>query len=166
MVQSTNWASLGCHAEAGFLYAALHCSSSRLKWSGSCFSIRGSLLHGTVYIRSCCCFQGLIKYDYSSGDITILATHVSNSSLLDPGSEITYANDLAVAPDGTIYFTSCTDIIPPLNHLGFYDTYRAWFLGLMQVMGTCYCLMLAPSSCLCIAKTSTLLGLCVRCEML
>lgn len=26
----------------------------------------------------------------------------------------------------------CADIIPPLNALGFWDTFRAWFLGLMQ----------------------------------
>jgi hypothetical protein len=25
-----------------------------------------------------------------------------------------------------------SDIIPPLNAAGFYDTFRAWFLGLMQ----------------------------------
>ena len=26
----------------------------------------------------------------------------------------------------------CADIIPPLNAMGFWDTYRAWFLGVMQ----------------------------------
>jgi hypothetical protein len=26
----------------------------------------------------------------------------------------------------------CADIAPPLNARGFYDTYRSWFLGLMQ----------------------------------
>lgn len=78
--------------------------------------------------------QGLVEYDYASGAVTLLTTHVSDNSPLDPGSEITYANDLAIASDGTIYFTSCTDIVPPLNQLGFYDTYRAWFLGLMQVI--------------------------------
>ena len=52
--------------------------------------------------------QGLLKYDYSSGDVTLLATHVSSSSPIDPGTPITYANDLAIAADGTVYFTSCT----------------------------------------------------------
>eukprot|EP00878_Enallax_costatus_P006815 GHUV01007143.1.p1 GENE.GHUV01007143.1~~GHUV01007143.1.p1 ORF type:complete len:316 (+),score=46.82 GHUV01007143.1:490-1437(+) len=80
----------------------------------------------------CDSLKGLIKYGYTSGAITLVATHVSDTSPLDPGSEITYANDLAIASDGTIYFTSCTDIVPPLNQLGFYDTYRAWFLGLVQ----------------------------------
>lgn len=52
--------------------------------------------------------KGLVKYEYSSGDVTLLATHVSTNSALDPGTAITYANDLAIARDGTIYFTSCT----------------------------------------------------------
>lgn len=85
--------------------------------------------------------QGLLKYEYYdfNKDITLLATHVSQSSPIDPGSEITYANDLAIASDGTVYFTSCTDIVPALNRLGFYDTFRAWFLGLMQVGGCVVC---------------------------
>lgn len=82
----------------------------------------------------CDSLKGLLKYDYSTGDVTLLATHVSSSSHIDPGSTITYANDLAIARDGSIYFTSCTDIIPPLNAMGFWDTYRAWFLGLMQAL--------------------------------
>jgi sugar lactone lactonase YvrE len=80
--------------------------------------------------------QGLLRYNYydsQSKDIVLLTTHVSASSPIDPGSQITYANDLAIASDGTIYFTSCTDIVPQLNQLGFYDTYRAWFLSLMRV---------------------------------
>jgi sugar lactone lactonase YvrE len=80
--------------------------------------------------------QGLLKYNYydsQSKDVTLLTTHVSASSPIDPGSQITYANDLAIASDGTIYFTSCTDIVPQLNRQGFYDTYRAWYLSLMRV---------------------------------
>jgi sugar lactone lactonase YvrE len=80
--------------------------------------------------------QGLLRYNYydsQSKDVTLLTTHVSSSSAIDPGSQITYANDLAIASDGTIYFTSCTDIVPQLNRQGFYDTYRAWYLSLMRV---------------------------------
>ncbi|WIA19498.1 hypothetical protein OEZ85_004109 [Tetradesmus obliquus] len=79
--------------------------------------------------------KGLLRYNYydsQSKDITLLASHVSASSPTDPGSPITYANDLAIASDGSIYFTSCTDIVPQLNQQGFYDTYRAWFLSLMR----------------------------------
>eukprot|EP00882_Tetradesmus_deserticola_P017309 GHRQ01018540.1.p1 GENE.GHRQ01018540.1~~GHRQ01018540.1.p1 ORF type:complete len:145 (+),score=31.90 GHRQ01018540.1:276-710(+) len=80
--------------------------------------------------------QGLLRYSYydsQSKDITLLTTHVSASSPIDPGSQITYANDLAIASDGTIYFTSSTDIVPQLNQHGYYDTYRAWLLSMMQV---------------------------------
>jgi sugar lactone lactonase YvrE len=52
--------------------------------------------------------QGLLKFDYTTGDVTLLATHVSQHSAIDPNTPITYANDLAIARDGTIYFTSCT----------------------------------------------------------
>jgi hypothetical protein len=52
--------------------------------------------------------QGLVQFSYSSGQLTVLASHVSGSSPLDAGSPITYANDLAVARDGSVWFTSCT----------------------------------------------------------
>jgi sugar lactone lactonase YvrE len=52
--------------------------------------------------------QGLVKYDWESQDITLLATRVSLLSPIDAGTPITYANDLAIASDGTIYFTDCT----------------------------------------------------------
>lgn len=52
--------------------------------------------------------QGLLQYEYATGRVSILASHVSDASQLDPGTPITYANDLTIAPDGTIYFTSCT----------------------------------------------------------
>ena len=79
------------------------------------------------------CLQGLLKYDYSNGQVTVLANRVSSSSPLDPGSEVTYANDLAIALDGKVYFTSCSDIVPSKNSQGFYDTFRAWSLDLAQV---------------------------------
>ncbi|KAF6259879.1 hypothetical protein COO60DRAFT_1638071 [Scenedesmus sp. NREL 46B-D3] len=79
--------------------------------------------------------KGLLRYSYydaQSKDITLLTSHVSASSPVDPGSRITYANDLAITSDGTIYFTSCSDVVPQLNQQGYYDTYRAWFLSMMQ----------------------------------
>eukprot|EP00775_Hariotina_reticulata_P007690 gene7690-7890_t len=76
--------------------------------------------------------EGLIKYDYSNGQVTVLANRVGSSSALDPGSEITYANDLAIASDGKVYFTSCSNIVPSKNSQGFYDTFRAWSLDLAQ----------------------------------
>lgn len=89
--------------------------------------------------------QGLVKYEYSSGQVSILASWVSPTSSLDPGSEITYANDLAIASDGKVYFTSCTDIVPAVNKAGYYDTFRAWMLGLAQV-SVCRGLQRRPSA--------------------
>lgn len=77
--------------------------------------------------------QGLVKLSSADGTISLLATHISASSPEGAGEPITYANDLDVAADGTVYFTSCTDIVPPLNAAGFWDTYAAWFASLMQV---------------------------------
>lgn len=82
----------------------------------------------------CDSLKGLLKFDYTTGDVTLLATHISQHSAIDPNTPITYANDLAIARDGTIYFTSCTDIVPPLNAMGFWDTFRAWSLGLAQCL--------------------------------
>ena len=76
-----------------------------------------------------------MKLHMSSGVVELLTSSVSDDSPLDPGSAITYANDLTIAQDGTIYFTSCSDIIPSVNHLGFYDTFRAWVLDMVQVRG-------------------------------
>lgn len=67
-----------------------------------------ALTHPTCGLHLCWMLQGLLKYDYSTGYVTLLATHVSKHSLIDPDTPITYANDLAIARDGTIYFTSCT----------------------------------------------------------
>jgi sugar lactone lactonase YvrE len=79
--------------------------------------------------------QGLLKLHSGSGMLEVLATHVSPDSPLHPGTPITYANDLAVAPDGAIYFTSCSNVVPARNAKGFWDTFRAWQLDLAQVSG-------------------------------
>lgn len=65
--------------------------------------------------------------------MSILTNRVSPNSPQDPDSEITYANDLAIASDGRIYFTSCSDIVPMRNKAGYYDTFKAWMLGMAQV---------------------------------
>jgi sugar lactone lactonase YvrE len=42
--------------------------------------------------------------------VVILTNRVSKSSPIDPDSPIIYANDLDVAKDGNIYFTTSVDI--------------------------------------------------------
>lgn len=70
----------------------------------------------------------------SGSGVSVLSSRVSASSPLDPGSEVTYANDLAISdgPDGRVYFTSCSDVIPMRHPDGYYDTFRAWMMGLAQ----------------------------------
>jgi len=48
--------------------------------------------------------QGLIKLD-PQGNVLLLSARVSDDSPLDPGTLITYANDLDISSDGTVYFT-------------------------------------------------------------
>ncbi|WIA23563.1 hypothetical protein OEZ85_000288 [Tetradesmus obliquus] len=94
----------------------------------------------------CDSLKGLVKYDYSTAKVTLLASRVSDSSPIDPGSEITYANDLAIAADGKIYFTSCSDIVPARNSEGFYDTFKAWTLGMAQGLPQGRLLMYDPAT--------------------
>jgi len=48
-------------------------------------------------------------------------------------SPILYANDLAIAEDGSVYFSDSTDIPPARNATGFYDTMASFMLTLFQV---------------------------------
>ena len=47
-----------------------------------------------------------------------------------------YANDLDVARDGTVFFTSSTDMPVKRNALGFYDTFRGYLADLMHAGNT------------------------------
>ena len=60
--------------------------------------------------------QGLVMMeDGPSGRLVSLANRVSPSSTLDPGSQITFADDLDIASDGTIYFTDAQNITTAPN---------------------------------------------------
>ena len=51
-----------------------------------------------------------------------------------PAVPINYANDLDVAPDGTVYFTDCSHMAPAYSKaLQAYDTLAACLLTLAQV---------------------------------
>ena len=50
-----------------------------------------------------------------------------------PATPIKYANDLDIAPDGTIYFTDSSHIPPPFDkELGYYDTMTGCILTFCQ----------------------------------
>lgn len=80
-----------------------------------------------------CPMQGLIMLEKATGKVIILASQVSNDSPKDPGSVINYANDLDVAKDGTVYFTTSCDIPVVPNALGFWDTFAVFTLTMLQV---------------------------------
>ncbi len=71
--------------------------------------------------------------EQATGKVVILASQVSDDSPLDPGSVINYANDAVIAEDGTIYFTTSSDIPVVPNAFGFWDTYASFTLTMLQV---------------------------------
>ena len=79
--------------------------------------------------------QGLILVNATSGLTTILANRVSPSSSKHPGAEIIFADDLDVASDGTVYFSTMTDIALPRGASGHYEAMPPCVLNIMQV---CY----------------------------
>jgi len=77
--------------------------------------------------------QGLVMLEQATGKVVILASQVSDDSPLDPGSVINYANDVDIAEDGTIYFTTSSDIPVVPNVFGFWDTYASFTLTMLKV---------------------------------
>jgi sugar lactone lactonase YvrE len=54
--------------------------------------------------------QGLVLYNMTSKQVQLLTSRVSSSSPMQPDTPITYANDLDIGSDGTIYFTDSVNI--------------------------------------------------------
>jgi sugar lactone lactonase YvrE len=61
--------------------------------------------------------QGLLLLRNGSRQVEFVASRTSHSSPLEPDSPIVYANDLDIASDGMVYFTSSVDIM--LHRWGF-----------------------------------------------
>ncbi|KAL3155800.1 hypothetical protein ABBQ32_012813 [Trebouxia sp. C0010 RCD-2024] len=76
--------------------------------------------------------KGLIMLERASGKVVILASQVSADSPKDPGSVISYANDLDIAHDGTVYFTTSSDIPVVPNAIGLWDTFAVFTLTMLQ----------------------------------
>lgn len=74
--------------------------------------------------------QGLQKVEKDTHKISLLTGRGP-----EPDGNITdiaYANDLDIAPDGTIYFTDSQWFGPTMGSGGFYDTLTACILGILQ----------------------------------
>ena len=68
-----------------------------------------------------------------TGKNILLATEAPTSTEGTDLAPIQYADDLAIASDGSIYFTDACDIPTALNAAGFYDTMASFILAAFQV---------------------------------
>ena len=103
--------------------------------------------------------QGLVLVNATSGLTTILANRVSPSSTKYPGAEIIFADDLDVASDGTVYFSTMTDIPLPRGASGHYEALPPCALNIMQVR----CQTQLPHSLISIAQQAAVDG--AGCQM-
>eukprot|EP00879_Flechtneria_rotunda_P027006 GHRR01028863.1.p1 GENE.GHRR01028863.1~~GHRR01028863.1.p1 ORF type:complete len:391 (+),score=61.95 GHRR01028863.1:43-1215(+) len=107
---------------------------------GAAFDAQGNLI-------ICDALKGLLMLEKDTHVVVLLTSRTSKSSPLEPDAPIIYANDLDVASDGNIYFTTSVDIIlhrnaqhdtrfthvPSLEgRAGFWDTVKGWGLGMCQ----------------------------------
>ncbi len=81
----------------------------------------------------CDSLKGLVRVELATGAVTILSNWVGRAGGAGGGAPVHYANDLDVARDGVVYFSSSTSMPVTLNaRLGFYDTMRAYTLNLLR----------------------------------
>mmetsp|Transcript_54424 Transcript_54424/g.158136 ORF Transcript_54424/g.158136 Transcript_54424/m.158136 type:complete len:397 (-) Transcript_54424:294-1484(-) len=73
----------------------------------------------------CDSLKGLLRVDLELGTIQVLANRITAT-----GQPLNYVNDLDVADDGMVYFTSSTAGIVSRNKDGFYDTMRSYMYNL------------------------------------
>ena len=100
------------------------------------------LVDGGAAVVVCDSLKGLLRVDLAEGTVTVMANSVSVSPADDDGAgpggaggrgprPINYANDLDVASDGTVYFTSSTAGVVARHPTGFYDTMRSFLLNMV-----------------------------------
>jgi sugar lactone lactonase YvrE len=74
-----------------------------------------------------------VKLELPSRRVVLLTSRVDDADELQPGTDIHYANDLDIAPDGSVYFTdSAHGVWPVRSRLGFWDTMQAYLLATFQ----------------------------------
>eukprot|EP00803_Ostreobium_quekettii_P002281 evm.model.scf_18.14 EVM.evm.TU.scf_18.14 scf_18:86380-87576(-) len=76
----------------------------------------------------CDTLKGLLMVENGTRRLVVLANRVADDSPLDPGTEIRFANDLDVAADGTVYFSSSSDLRVAIDRHGAYDTMGGFML--------------------------------------
>ena len=68
-----------------------------------------------------------------TGKNILLVTEAPTSTKGSGFTPIKYADDLAIASDGSVYFTDACDIPSAINDAGFYDTMASFILSAFQV---------------------------------
>eukprot|EP00882_Tetradesmus_deserticola_P020787 GHRQ01022464.1.p1 GENE.GHRQ01022464.1~~GHRQ01022464.1.p1 ORF type:complete len:399 (+),score=115.02 GHRQ01022464.1:178-1197(+) len=91
--------------------------------------VLGSKLDADGNLVMCDVLKGLLRLNTSSGAVQQLASRISASSAEAAGAPIFYANSLDIAANGSIYFSSSSDILPARAAGGLYDTGFAWVLN-------------------------------------
>ena len=77
--------------------------------------------------------QGLVSVSKASGLTAIVTKRVSPSASKRPGLELNFADDLDVASDGTVYFSTLTDVPLLPSRTGEYDALKPCVLNVLQV---------------------------------
>jgi len=122
----------------GFVFVAVPVKgSSAYKMTGRMFYVGpGRPLGFHVagkWLYFCCSLKGLLRLNLGTGAIELLANAFQTLSIDSDRTHvltpITYANDLDVASDGSVYFSSSADRIVTHTTWGnFYDTMRGYLL--------------------------------------
>eukprot|EP00878_Enallax_costatus_P025649 GHUV01027461.1.p1 GENE.GHUV01027461.1~~GHUV01027461.1.p1 ORF type:complete len:393 (+),score=76.33 GHUV01027461.1:116-1294(+) len=91
--------------------------------------ILGNRLDADGNLILCDVLKGLLRLNTTTGALESLSSRVSSSSQLTPDTPVFYANSLDIAANGSVYFTSSSDILPARARDGSYDTGFAWVLN-------------------------------------
>lgn len=82
------------------------------------------VVEGGAALIVCDSLKGLLRVELKSGLVTVLANRITAT-----GMPFHYANDLDVASDGTVFFTSSTEGTVARHSDGYYDTLRSYLLS-------------------------------------
>jgi len=85
----------------------------------------------------CDSVKGLVRVQLDTGTITVLTNRVTvglagATAATDRRAHINYANDLDVADDGTVFFTSSTEGSVAEDPDGYYNTMRSFILNMCR----------------------------------
>lgn len=109
------------------------------------------------WLYVCCSLKGLLRLHLDSGETQLLSNALSplRAAPRAPPEPLNYANDLDVASDGSVYFTSSSDHPVARNANGdFYDTMRGYLLSTTHGAANGRLLLYSPKT----RRTTEVLG--------